>query len=202
MLQHQTGPWLVSGVLDGGYGWYTSQRQIAVGTTTGQANGSPGVAHAGLHLRADYLVSFGDGYVKPNITIAAVYRHMSSYTETGSTPFNLDVKSSSDVVGSITPMVEFGRSSNLAGMGVFRAFAGVGAGFYINNDWQTVAGLSLAPDAGRITTTSRLPNAVAKVNAGFNLFTVGGVEAKVTYSAQVAPGYSSQAVMGRLGYTF
>jgi hypothetical protein len=66
-----------------------------------------------------------------------------------------------------------------------------------------VAGLSLAPaGAGRITTTSRLPNAVAKVNTGLNLFALGGVEAKVTYSAQVVPGYSSQAVVGRLAYTF
>ena len=203
MLKRLVGPWTDSGVLDAGYGWYQSERQIQVGTVTGQANGSPGVSHAGLHLRADYLVPLGEWYAKPHVTVAAVYRHMGSYSESGFTPFNLDVKSSSNVTGGVSPMVEFGRGTSLAGVGIARGFVGVGAALYINNDWQTEAALSMAAaGVGTFKATSHLPAAVAKVNFGFQLFTYSGFEAKVMYDAHLAPGYTAQAILGRLAYVF
>jgi hypothetical protein len=203
MLKHQTGSWVFTSVLDGGYGWYRSKRQVSVGSANGQANGSPGVAHGGLHLRAEYLVSLGNWYMKPNVTVEAIYRHMSGYGENGSTPFNLNVKSSSDATGGAVPMIEVGHGGGLAGVGTLRGFVGVGAAFYVNNDWQSQATLQLAPaGTGAFTLTSKSPNATAKVNVGIDLFTFQGVEAKLTYSTNVAPGYSSQAVIGRLAYAF
>jgi hypothetical protein len=203
MLKHQTGPWLFAGVLEGGYGWYNSRRQVVVGTTGGQANGSPNVAHVGLHLRVEHTTIFGDWYVKPNVTVAAVYRHMSGYSETGSTPFNLRVKSSGDVMGSASPMVEVGRGGRIAGVGSLRGFVGVGAAFYMSNDWRSEAGLQIAPAGSpSFTAKSALPNAVGKVTAGLNLFTVGGVEARLTYAASLAPGFTAQSFIGRLAYPF
>jgi hypothetical protein len=203
MLKRQSGPWLLTGVIDGGYGWYQSSRQITVGSLNGQATGSPDVSHAGLHLRAAYEVPLGNWYAKPSFTVEALYRGMSGYSESGSTPFNLNVKSSSDVVGGVTPMIEVGRGGPLTDLGTLRGFLGVGASFYINNDWTSRASFALAPaGADPFSATSQLPDAVGKLNAGLALFTVSGVEAKLTYSADLAPGYAAQSLIGRLAYAF
>ena len=168
-----------------------------------EPTGSPDVSHAGLHLRAAYEVPLGNWYAKPSFTVEALYRGMSGYSESGATPFNLDVKSSSDVVGGVTPMIEVGRGGPLADLGTLRGFLGVGASFYVNNDWTSQASFALAPvGTDSFSATSKLPNTMGKLNAGLALFTVGGVEAKLTYSADLAPGYAAQSLIGRLAYAF
>jgi hypothetical protein len=201
MVKHPIGNWTLTGVLDGGYGWYQSVRQITVGSVTGAASGSPTAANAGIHLGASYAMPLGAWYLKPSITAAAIYRGMSGYNETGSTPFNLSVRSSSDVVGSVEPMAEFGRVASLAGTGTIHTFVGVGADFVINNNWTTQAGFQIDP-GNDFSARLDLPSAVGKLRAGLDLFTVRGVEAKLSYDVDLAPGYSAQSIIGRLAYTF
>jgi hypothetical protein len=75
--------------------------------------------------------------------------------------------------------------------------------FYTNNDWQTRAGFEQAPAGiGQFTATSKQPSAVAKLRTGLDLFTVRGIEAKLTYDAQFAPGYAAQSITGRLACAF
>jgi hypothetical protein len=203
MLKHQSGPWELSSVLDGGYGWYASRRQIIVGTMSGQAAASPNVANVGVHLRAAYQVSMGAWYVKPSVTFGATYRNMSGYSESGSTPFNLDVKAGSNVTAGVSPMVEIGQGRELPGFGGVRGFVAVGAAFYANNDWTTQASFAQAPaGTAPFTATSRLPGAVGKVDAGVELFSFHNVSARLVYSAQLAPGFSAQSAIGRLTYAF
>jgi hypothetical protein len=203
MLKRQTGPWVLTGVLDGGHGWYDSVRQIAVGSVTGQATGSPDVDHVGVHFKAAYEIPLGAWYLKPNVTVSTMYLGMPGYNEAGTTPFNLTVRASSQVTGGVSPMVELGRSGTVSGLGVLRGFAGVGAAAYIDNDWKSQAGFELASaNAATFTAASKLPDAVAKLNAGLVLFSALGIEGKLTYSVALAPGYSEQSFMGRLAYQF
>ena len=203
MLKRQSGPWVLTGVVDGGYGWYRSNRLITVGSYVGSASSSPNVAHAGVHLRAAYEISLGAWYAKPYFTASAIYRELPGYREAGSTPFNLDVRSSSQGVGSLSPVVEFGRSGKLGGIGVLRGFVGVGATGYIDNAWSSTARFAIGPSGAlAFNSTSRLPDATALLQAGLDLFSIEKVEAKITYDASLASGYSSQALMGRLTYPF
>ena len=203
MLKRQTGPWVLTGVVDGGYGWYRSDRRVTVGSFAGTASASPNVAHAGIHLRAAYESALGAWYAKPYVTASAVYRGMAGYREVGSTPFDLDVQASSQVVGSVAPVFEIGRDTSIAGVGRLRGFVGVGVAGYIDNAWSSTARFAIAPSgSASFTATSRLPDAAALLQAGLDLFTIDTVEAKLTYDASLAPGYSSQALMGRLTYPF
>ena len=203
MLKRQSGPWLLTGVVDGGYGWYRSQRQVAVGTTSGSAGGWPQVAHGGLHLQAAYQVPLGAWYLRPRVTGAVIYRGMPGYDETGSTPFNLAVKSGSDVVGSLAPVLETGRQGSIAGLGTWRGFVGIGAAVAFNNDWTGEATFRQAP-AGTpaFRVTSRLPDAAARLEAGLSVFSLVGIEGQLTYSASLTSGYTAQTLVGRLAYVF
>ena len=201
MAKYQTGPWTFSSIIDGGYGSYQSSRQISVGSTAGTASGSPNVGYAGIHGRASYQTALGPWYVRPSMTVSTLYRSMPGYTESGSTPFNLTVKASSDVVGALEPDLEIGRGGVVAGVGILRGFVGIGAAGYINNDWSSHAAFQVSP-TGTFTATAHQPDAVGKFRAGVDLFTVGGVDAKLSYEAQFAPGYSAHSIMGRLSYLF
>jgi uncharacterized protein with beta-barrel porin domain len=203
MLKRRSGPWTLTGVIDGGYGWYRSQRTVAVGTTSGMATGSPQVGHGGLHLQAAYQAALGSWYLRPKVTGALIYRGMSGYKESGSTPFNLAVKPSTDVIGSLAPMLEIGHVGTMAGLGTWRGYVGLGATVSFNNDWTSEAIFRQAP-AGitPFRVTSRLPDAAAKLEAGLTLFSLGGVEGKLAYSAWLAPGFSEQTLVGRLAYPF
>ncbi len=109
MVKHQTGPWLLSADLDGGFGSYQSTRAISVGSQTGTAIGSPDVFHIGGHVRAAYQVPLaGAMYVEPSLTLGVLDTHLMGYGETGSTSFNLNVHGSDNVTVSVTPMLGFG----------------------------------------------------------------------------------------------
>ena len=71
------------------------------------------------------------------------------------------------------------------------------------NDWQTQAGLQLAPArTGRFTAISELPATAARLDVGLDVFSRDGVEMKLTYNANLAAGYSAQTIVGRLTYHF
>jgi hypothetical protein len=55
---------------------------------------------------------------------------------------------------------------------------------------------------GYFTAISHLPSAVAKVDAGFDLFSKSGLDAKLTYKGRIAQGYWAHAIVGRLTYNF
>ncbi|MEJ0015424.1 MAG: autotransporter outer membrane beta-barrel domain-containing protein [Acetobacteraceae bacterium] len=203
MLKRQSGPWELTGVVGGGYGWYTSQRQIVVGSLSGTATGEPSVAHVGLYLRAAYAIALDDWQVKPSMSVGMTYRHLSGYAETGTTPFNQAVQSGGDTVGNLSPMVELSRATALRTLGTLRGFVAVGAAFYVNNDWTTQASFQLAPaGTGGFSATSHLPDAAGRIVAGFDLFSAGSVQAKLSYGATLAPGYAVQSLTGRLVYNF
>ena len=104
MIKHQTGPWLLSADLDGGFGSYQSTRPISVGSQTGTAIGSPDVFHIGGHVRAAYQMPLaGAMYVEPSLTLGVLDTNMAAYGETGSTSFNLNVHGSNNVTASVEP---------------------------------------------------------------------------------------------------
>ncbi len=203
MIKHQTGPWLLTGEVDGGFGSYESNRQISVGTQTGTASASPHVVDIGTHLRAAYQMPItGSIYMEPSMTLGMLYTHMPEYSETGPTSFNLDVHSSSNVVFSASPMVELGARGDIDGSHPFRTFVDVGAAAYSNSDWRGEANLELTPGIGTFPVTAKLPSAVAKVKAGVDVYAGGGFDVRLLYSADVAPGFLSQSAIARLSYHF
>ena len=204
MIKHIMGPWTLTGVIDAGYGSYQSSRQITVGSVSGSASGSPDVIDTGLHLKAAYKMGLQQGwYINPSLSLSLLYLAMPSYSEDGPTAFNLNVQSSNDVVGGASPMFEIGRSEDISKLGQFSGYIGVGAAFYTGNDWSSQASFAEAPaGSDSFTVTSKIPDALAKVEAGLNLLSVHGVDVKLTYSAQLAPGFIAQALTGHFAYAF
>jgi uncharacterized protein with beta-barrel porin domain len=204
MIKHQTGPWLLTGELDGGFGSFHSTRQINVGSQIGTATGSPDVGHIGMHVQAAYQMDLsGVAYLQPSLTLGVLDTTMSRYAESGTTSFNLNVHGSNNVTASLSPMIELGTVRAIDSTHLFRAFADIGMAAYSNSDWAGAANLELAPaGTGTFTVDSKLPGVVGKLKAGVDVQAGGGLQVKLVYSADVASGFLSQAVTARLAYQF
>lgn len=72
----------------------------------------------------------------------------------------------------------------------------------VKNHWSSTACFAIAPASTSFNATSRLPDAVATLPAGLELSTIRKLAGRLACDASPAPGYTSQAMMGRLTYPF
>jgi hypothetical protein len=99
-------------------------------------------------------------------------------------------------------MVELGTTGALGGYAV-RGFVDLGMAAYSNGDWRSTAALQTAPaGTGGFTVDSTLPSVVGKVNIGADVAAGGGFGVKLVYSADVAGGFLSHAVLVKLSFGF
>ncbi len=202
VLKYQTGPWLFSTAVDGGYGWYDSDRRIDIGNAVSVASGKPTSEHGGIHERVSYQIPFEHFYLKPILDLHATYLHANSYTEHGAAPFNLAVDSESGVTVSGAAMMEIGGKIELP-KATLRPFASFGVGVMGDSGWAATAHFAEAgmPTAGFRASTP-LPDRVGKVSVGADLYKSDNWEFKLQYNGDFGDGYVSNTGVARLSYRF
>ncbi len=122
-LMHRMGAWRVSVAADGGYGWYSSKRQVGLDDAIATVSGSPNGSNLGLHGRVSYDVNFKKFYLRPQVDLEMNLLRMGSYQEHGSDLFELTTQTSNQVVFSATPALEIGTEHELKGGGMSRFYA-------------------------------------------------------------------------------
>ena len=201
-LRYDRGPLEVSGVVDGGYGSYDSQRTVVVGDHVDQATAKPDVWNAGVHLQASYTHGFGNSYIKPFAELRGIEVHGDGYTEQGASPFNLAVQSQSQFSAGGGLGAEWGTTHALAN--------GAKLGFYVNgaveagdgNDWTTRAHFADETAADSFTVHTNVPGTYGRVGVGMNLMSWKNVDLSATYSTEFGGGYHANAGVARLAWHF
>ncbi len=202
VVKYETGPWLLSGGLNFGYGWYSSSRLVGIGnafTATAQAN--PSVWHVGVNSRIAYQIPFQSFYLKPLVDLNATYVGSSAYTETGAAPFNLAVQSGSNVALSATAAVEIGTLIDLGPAGRLPPYASAGIGALTGNGWSATAHFAGDP-GGSFTATTPVPSLVARFTAGADLIAGQNWKFKLQYDGDVGGNYRSHTGSARISYAF
>ena len=203
MLKRQLGRLLLSGALDGGYGWYDSARTIDLGDSRQRAKGSPRAANLGLHGRIAYQLPFASWYLQPYLDLSATYVRMDGYEEHGAGALDLDVDSSDELVLSATPSVELGRRLALPDGSILRAYASGGVALYGPNNFTTDARFADAPTStGSFRSELRNPDVAAKLGLGVEVMTTGAVDLKLQYDADLASDATAHSAMARLSWRF
>ncbi len=202
-LKRQIGRLLLSGALDGGYGWYDSSRTIDLGDSRERAKGSPRAANLGLHARIAYQLPFSSWYVQPYLDLSATYVRMDSYEESGAGAFDLDVDDSDKLVLSATPSVELGRRLALPDGSILRAYASGGIVLHGPNNFATDARMADAPgSAGSFRSELRNPNVAARLGLGVEVMTTRSIDLKLQYDADLASDSMANSAMARLSWRF
>ncbi|ALM81604.1 hypothetical protein ASB57_00250 [Bordetella sp. N] len=187
VLKRESGPWVFSGALGGGYGSYRMNRDIIVPGYQDQLKSNPDMYSFGLRLRAARTFGFDNLYVKPYVDFDANYTRMSSYSEKGNNALGLSVDSSHQYVLGISPMIEIGGRKDLPNGAYLRPFAYVGVIFLNKDKWNTNARLQGAPDGtGSFGSSTPMDDVIGRIGAGFQVSTAKGVDFRLQYDGELA----------------
>jgi outer membrane autotransporter protein len=201
VLKREVGPWLISGAIDAGYGWYDSTRNVWLGPVPQVASGSFNGQHAGLHGRVAYQMPQDRWYLKPYVDLHATYQRTDGYTETGAGPLNLTVDSNSATRLMASPMIELGGRLDLRNDTVLMPYISVGGLFFNKNEWTTDAMLSGA-GVGPFEVTAELPAAQFNLNAGATLTSGKHLQVRLEYVGQFASNYNANSGSLKFSYLF
>jgi uncharacterized protein with beta-barrel porin domain len=203
LVKYENGPWLLSGGVDTGYGWYSASRLVSVGNVfSAVAKANPTSWHVGVNSRVAYQIPFETWYLKPGIDLHAAYVGSGGYTESGAAPFNLAVQSASSVAVAATAAIEVGTLVNLGRIGMLRPFASAGIGALSTDGWAATARFASAQDGSSFRASTPLPAVVGRFTAGADLYATANWSFKLQYSGDVANGYQSHTGSGRIAWSF
>ena len=202
-LKRQTGPLLLAGAVDLGYGWLDSTRAVRVGTASETATASTNAFNAGLHLRASWQVPRERWYLQPGLELDATYVRVDGYTETGAGVFNRKVGASDDLILEATPFVRLGGRVNLDGGAVLNLHATTGVSFSSQDDWSTDVRFAGVPDlAGVFDSAIDAPDTIGRISAGVDIATTGRLMVSLLYDASVSSNQTTQSGLVRLSWRF
>jgi outer membrane autotransporter protein len=202
-LKRETGPWTLTGALDLGWGSYDSTRQIAFGTTSATATGSPDAFNAGAHFRAAYEIPRDSWYLEPALEVDLAYVRLDGYTESGAGDFDLAVDETDTVVLTGTPWLKLGRRVDMQGGGVFDAYVSGGLSLSTGEDFDTTARFADAPPgSGDFTTRLDNPNLVGRISAGIDVHATDRIQLRLQYDGSFADDQSSNGGQFRISYFF
>ena len=167
VVKHQSGPWLYSGALAGGYGSFRLHRRLNIEDYDQQASGKPDVYSVGIRLRAMRHIALAERlYLKPYVDLDAFYTRMSGYTESGGA-LGLQVEGSDQFVVGLTPTIEFGGRIDLVDGAVMRPYAYAGVSLLSKDSWSTVSRLRGGPaDSTGFSTTLPGDHVIGRYGVG------------------------------------
>ena len=204
-LKHQIGPWLFAAALDAGYDALDTTRYIGFAGEQ-VAKSSPSVWRLDSRFRAAYVAEFGNAYVKPSLDLDVIYTGVPGFSEAGAGALNLNVASSNKVVFTASPMVELGRTWLFRNGAALRPYIQGGATFLSNNTWSVNSTFEGAPaGVSPFTTLTSLPQTLAKVAAGIDIFGVAGIrdlDLRLEYQGRFGNGYTDQTGLVKLSRQF
>jgi hypothetical protein len=202
-VRYDHGPLEVSGILDGGYGSYDSNRTVVAGSRVDQAKASPDVWNAGIHFQASYSYDMGrNSYLKPFAELRGIEVHGSGYTERGSSPFNLAVNSQSQFsvgggLGSeIGTMWTLGNGARL-GLHMTGALESSGG-----TDWTTRARFADESAGNTFDVHTNVPSTYARVGVGVDMLSWKNLDFSLDYTAEFGGGYHANTGTARVAWHF
>jgi uncharacterized protein with beta-barrel porin domain len=204
-LHYRAGAFEFVGSVDGGYGWYASQRQITVGRDSEQANAKPRGWNIGMDFDASYLVPLGaSSYVKPFAELRGANVHSDAFAEASPSVFALDVLSQSDFAVSGNIGAALGANIDLGnGDTRLKPFATAAVEFSGGTDWKTSArfvGESGATDP--FTVQTQVPGTFGRFGIGAELVSGPNFALTVSYNPEFGSHYTSRQGVARLTYRF
>ena len=195
VVKRQTGPWVFSAALSGGYGSYSMERSLSIPGHQQTLESKPEVHSANIKLRAARTFAQENIYVKPYVDLDATYTRMRGYTESGASPLGLSVDDSDKMLFGVSPMVEMGGRVDLNDGSTVRPYIYAGVTLLSDDEWKTSSRLRGAPaGTSGFSTTLPFDDVVGKLGGGLHLTRKSGVDFRLQYDGQFSSNASSHGV--------
>ncbi|HEV7775999.1 MAG TPA: autotransporter outer membrane beta-barrel domain-containing protein [Luteibacter sp.] len=202
-LRYDHGPFEVSGILDGGYGSYDSNRTVVVGSRIDQAKANPEVWNAGVNFQASYTYDMGhNSYLKPFAELRGIEVRGNGYTEHGNSPFNLAVATQSQFSVGAGLGSEFGTKwtlGNGAQLGLHLSGALESAG---GTDWVTRTRFADESAGSMFEVHTNVPNTYGRVGLGVDMLNWKNLDFSLDYTTEFGSGYHADTGTARVAWHF
>ncbi|MCC2595869.1 autotransporter outer membrane beta-barrel domain-containing protein [Pusillimonas sp. MFBS29] len=184
VLKRETGPWIFSAALGGGYGQHDIDRNIRIPSLESQASADLDVYGAALRLRAARTFATDTYYVKPYVDLDMFYTHMPSYSESRDA-MHLEVESSNQFVVGLSPMIEVGGRISLDNGAVMRPYVYGGVSLLSEDEYTVKARLQGAPaGTGSFETSVPTDDVIGRIGAGLQISNAGGIDFRLQYDGE------------------
>lgn len=201
-LHYRTGPFELVGSVDGGYGWYISNRQITAGTYSATANAQPRLWNVGVDLNAAYLASLGArSYVRPFAELHGGYVHSNGFAEQSNSVFALDVMSQGNFVVSGSLGAALGTTIDVNARMQVKPFVSAAAELSGHNVWSTSARFT-GDNTAPFTVQTKFPSTYGQFGIGADLASGNSFDFVISYNPEIGDNFTAQQGMARLTYRF
>ncbi|MCU6615671.1 autotransporter outer membrane beta-barrel domain-containing protein [Achromobacter mucicolens] len=203
VVKRETGAWVLSAALGGGYGGYRMDRNIGIAGYQDTLSSRPDVYGIHARLRAARTFATQRMYVKPYVDLDFSYTRMPGYTESGDNALALSVDGSDKFIMGVSPMIEVGGRAELDNGATLRPFVYAGASILSQDDWTASARLRGAPAGmGAFDTTLPIDDVVGRVGAGIQVIKAGAVDFRLQYDGQFSQHVRSNSAALKVSMPF
>ncbi|HEX2528568.1 MAG TPA: hypothetical protein VHL31_20025 [Geminicoccus sp.] len=198
------GPWQFGAGLNLGYGDFDDTRVVTDGSAPSvMLTSDYEVTTVAGRLRATYEIPFEHGYVQPRADLDVIYTYVPGHAETGASGTALEVDQADQTVFALTPAVEVAGRFDGTGGFVLHPYVTLGVRFLSDDAWTVAARLQGAQaEAGTFESSTAMPDTLADLHLGLQVFQVQGWELNLEYGLQTGDDYVGQAASGRVAYRF
>jgi outer membrane autotransporter protein len=198
------GPWQFGAGLNLGYGDFDDTRVVVDGSAPSvMLTSDYDVTTVAGRLRAAYEIPFEHGYVRPRADLDVIYTYVPGHAETGASGTALEVDQADQTIFALTPAVEVAGRFDGTGGFILRPYATLGVRFLSDDAWTVDARLQGAQaEAGTFESSTAMPDTLADLHLGLQVFQVQGWELNLEYGLQAGDDYVGQAASGRVAYRF
>jgi hypothetical protein len=192
VAKHETENWLFAGAVDVRYGANSLTRFVNFPTPNTNATSSPDTLFADGRLRAAYLLSQGDVYLKPWVAADGYVADGFGFQEQGAGPLDLIVAQSTKTFGSGTVGVETGLVESFLDESSLRTYVSAEVTAYTDNSWDITARFAGAPPGTPdFTVSDKFPGVLARIVGGLEVNVPGG-SIRLEYENRFGDHYSDQ----------
>ena len=132
-----------------------------------------------------------------------IYTHLPGVQESGSSPYALDLGSSSETNVALSAMVEFGGRVDLDANTTLRPYAAFGVSYLPDNTRTIeVSAANQTSTNGTFNDYIEAPEVLGRIDLGLQLYSVSGFEVKAGYTADIGESFLSQSASARIGFHF
>jgi hypothetical protein len=202
-LNYVTGPWRLSGAVDGAYGWYNSTRTVAVGKQVGVADANPQQWQIGIHGTVGYEFDLARGlYLKPFVGAQGIRVTNESFTEQGTSPFLLSVDGRSQTTWLADAGLELGAHLRISSTADLHPYIRAGVESDQNSQWTTAARFADASGAPSFDVRTGGPGTLGRFAVGADVTHGEHLSFSLLYNQEVGDGYTYEGGMARVSYRF
>jgi outer membrane autotransporter protein len=185
VVKYNPGALLLAAGVSGSLGSYDTVRPIGFPGFSARAKGDNDIDTVDGRLRAEYLLSSGNWYLKPMVDLDATHVSADGATESGAGGVGLKVQGNDETVFSATPALELGAQFGQPGGTLYRPYVRGGATLFDDPDFVLLASFEGAPGGvGPFRIAAGSDDVVGNVGAGIDVIGVGGASLRLYYDGR------------------